>query len=184
MEKMGKTENRVRKRHLTSRKLVCFFLLAWAGLSTGQLLAQSTASLGVTVQVARRFRIEVSTSQVSFTRSSSTGAPQTIPANEGRFDLTVKTNNDYSSYTNVWLQVSSDLVDSATGYTIPVEKISWQAEGSGFYSGQLSKAAPALVARFTGPGSFTGYLYFFFAEDPNMAPGAYRTTVTILVEGV
>lgn len=181
---MSRTEHRVQKRHRTTRRLVCILLLAWSGLALGQLLAQSTASLGVTVQVARRFRIEISTSQVSFTRSSSTGVPQTIPANEGRFDLTVKTNNDYSSYTNVWFQVSSDLLDSATGYTIPVERISWQAEGSGFYSGQLSKAVPALVARFTGPGSFTGYLYFFFAEDPNMAPGAYRTTVTILVEGV
>lgn len=181
---MRRAEYQVRKKRGATRKLICFFLLAWTGLTLGQLLAQSTASLGVTVQVARRFRIEISTSQVSFTRSSSTGVPQTIPANEGRFDLTVKTNNDYSSSTNVWFQVSSDLVDSATGYTIPVEKISWQAQGSGFYSGQLSKAAPALVARFTGPGSFTGYLYFFFAEDPNMAPGAYRTTVTILVEGI
>lgn len=181
---MGRVELQVRKKHRAARRLVCFFLLTWTGLAPGQLLAQSTASLGVTVQVARRFRIEISTGQVSFTRSSSTGVPQTIPANEGRFDLTIKTNNDYSSSTNVWFQVSSDLVDSATGYTIPVERISWQAQGNGFYSGQLSKAAPALVARFTGPGSFTGYLYFFFAEDPNMAPGAYRTTVTILVEGI
>lgn len=181
---MSRAGHQVRTKRIATRRLVCFFLLVWAGLALGQLLAQSTASLRVTVQVARRFRIEISTSQVSFTRSSSTGVPQTIPANEGRFDLTIKTNNDYSSSTNVWFQVSSDLVDSATGYTIPVERISWQAQGSGFYSGQLSKAAPALVARFTGPGSFTGYLYFFFAEDPNMAPGAYRTTVTILVEGV
>ncbi|MCX8160710.1 MAG: hypothetical protein N3G18_07245 [Candidatus Saccharicenans sp.] len=181
---MRRTEQPFRKENRADRKLVGFLLLAWVGLALGQLLAQSTASLGVTVLVARRFRIEVSTSQVSFTRSSSTGVPQTIPANEGRFDLTIKTNNDYSSRTNVWFQVSSDLLDSSTGYTIPIERISWQAQGSGFYSGQLRKASPVLVARFTGPGSFTGYLYFFFAEDPSLAPGAYRTTVTILVEGV
>ncbi len=181
---MSRTGDPLRKRSRAARRLACFFLLSWSSLFLGQLLAQSVASLGVTVQVARRFRIEINTSQVSFTRSSSTGVPQTIPANEGRFDLTIKTNNDYGSSTNVWFQVSSDLMDSATGYTIPVERISWQAGGSGFYSGQLSKAAPVLVARFTGPGSFTGYLYFFFAEDPDMAPGSYRTTVTILVEGV
>ncbi|HAR36547.1 MAG TPA: hypothetical protein DCR87_06560 [Acidobacteria bacterium] len=168
----------------TSRWRLPLLMLLCSGLVAGQLLAQSLASLGVTVQVARRFKIEVSTSLVSFSRSSSSGQPQTIPANEGSFELTIKTNNDPGSSTNVWLQASSDLLDNSTGYTIPVERISWTAQGNGFYPGHLVKAAPVLVARFDGPGSFTGQLYFFFAEDPGLAPGSYQTTVTILVEGV
>ena len=181
---MERTGQAIRNKRNQGRRLALAVLLAWAGLTLAQLLAQRAANLGVTVLVARRFRLELNTSQVSFTRSSSTGVPQTIPANEGRFEVTVKTNNDYNSSTNVWFLVSSDLLDSSTGYTIPAERISWQAEGSNFYGGQLSKASPVLVARFAGPGSFTGYLYFFFAEDPSMAPGSYRTTVTVLVEGV
>ncbi|MCR4395120.1 MAG: hypothetical protein NUW07_00120 [Candidatus Saccharicenans sp.] len=173
-----------RRRERTRPRLLFLLVLFSCSLVAGQLLAQSQASLGVTVQVARRFKIEVSTSLVSFTRSSSSGLPQTIPANEGSFELTIKTNNDPGSSTNVWLLASSDLLDNSTGYTIPVERISWTAQGNGFYPGHLVKATPVLVARFVQPGSFTGQLYFFFAEDPNFAPGNYQTTVTILVEGV
>ena len=148
------------------------------------LFAQSTATLSLSVSVERRSKIEINTSFISFTRTSSRGVPQMIPANEGSFELRVKVTANYNSTVNVWLVASADLIDSSTGYTIPVETISWEANGSGFYSGQLSKSAPALVARRSGSGSLSGGLNFIFAEDPNFAPGTYQATVTILIEGV
>lgn len=178
IKRMGRAGERTGRWLLTLLGLLCSVLMA------GQLLAQNLASLGVTVQIARRIKIEISTSLVSFTRSSSSGQPQMIQANEGVFELTIKSNNDRGSSTSIWFQAYSDLLDSSTGYTIPVERISWKAEGNGFYPGNLSKATPVLVARFDGPGSFTGQLYFFFSEDPNLAPGSYQTTVTILAEGI
>lgn len=181
MRKIVRTE---RAGESAGRVLPTLLVLLCSGLVAGQLLAQNLASLGVTVQVARRIKIEVITSLVSFTRSSSSGQPQKIPANEGSFEVTIKSNNDQGSSTSIWLQASSDLLDSSTGYTIPVERISWTAEGNGFYPGNLSKTSPVLVARFDGPGSFTGQLFFFFAEDPSLIPGSYRTAATILVEGI
>jgi hypothetical protein len=147
-------------------------------------LAQNTATLSLTATVEKRTKIEINTGFISFTRASSIGEPQRIPASEGSFELTVKMASNYNSTVNIWLLASYDLTDSSTGYTIPIETISWEANGSGFYSGQLSKSAPALVARRLGPGTLRGTLDFIFAEDPNFAPGSYQATVTILVEGV
>lgn len=148
------------------------------------LFSQNTAALAVTVKVEKRFRLEVNTSFVSFTRASSTGVPQTLSASEGPFEMIIKSNCSSSATTYVWLIASSDLIDSASGFTIPVERIWWDAEGDGFISGRLNKSFPAIAAKFKGPGDYKGQLYFFFDEDPNLAPGTYQTTVTILVEGV
>lgn len=147
--------------------------------------AVDNATLSLTVTVERRFKLEVSTNFVSFTRTTFSSTSQRIPANEGAMELTVKLASNYNSTVNVWLIASSDLQDSSSGYTIPVETLSWEGQGTGFYSGQLSKAAPVLAARLSGSGVFKGSLYFYFADDPkNFAPGTYQTKVTILVEGV
>ncbi|MGB4703758.1 MAG: hypothetical protein WBI18_01585 [Candidatus Saccharicenans sp.] len=148
------------------------------------LFCQNTATLAVKVKVEKRFRLEVSTSFISFSRVSSSGFPQTIPANEGPFEMKIKTNCTSSTTTNVWLIAQSDLVDGSTGFTIPVERIWWEAEGLGFYPGRLNKVFPVILARLKGPGEYSGKLSFNFDEDPGLAPGVYNTTVTILVEGV
>lgn len=149
-----------------------------------RLFGQNSAAVGLTVKIEIRFKLEVNTTFLSFTRSFSSRVPQVILANEGPFNLVVKTNCNPSLTTSVWALANSDLVDSSTGYSIEVERISWQAKGDGFYPGQLSKSTPVLIARFRGPGEYSGSLDFFFAEDPNLAPGTYQTLVTILVEGI
>lgn len=165
------------------KKQAILTLFSLAALAV-PLFCQNTATLAVTVRVEKRFRLEVNTSFISFTRTSSSGVPQTLPANEGPFQVKIKSNCSSSATTNVWFIPASDLVDDSTGFSIPVERISWQADGAGFYSGNLTKTAPALMARFMGPGVYEGNLRFFFDEDPGLAPGTYQTTVTILVEGV
>jgi len=144
-----------------------------------------TATLSLTATVEKRCKIEINSSWLSFSRTSWSGQSQVIPGNEGAFELSIKMTSNYGSTVKVWLVASSDLRDNSTGYTIPVETISWTAEGTGLYPGQLSKAAPALVARISGSGVFKGSLYFNFADDPkNFAPGNYQATVTILVTGI
>lgn len=157
-------------------------LLAWIYLV--QAYGQSMANLKLTVMIEKRAKLELSFSFISFTRSSSSGMPQMIPANEGPLDVTIKTNYNDASELNLWVQALSDLVDSSTGYTIPVEMISWKGEGEGFLPGNMSKLAPVLVARLKGSGSFKGRLHFFFAEDPSFAPGSYRSSAVFLAEGV
>lgn len=164
--------------------MVIFLCLFNFLLLTKPVLAQNTATVSLTAKVEKRTRIEINTGFISFTVASQTRGPQRIPASEGSFELTVKMTSNYNSTVNIWLLASYDLTDSSTGYTIPIETISWQASGSGFYSGQLSKSAPALVAKRLGSGTLRGTLNFFFAEDPNFAPGTYQATVTILIEGV
>lgn len=168
-----------------TRKLL-FFCLFFLFL-TSPVLSQAvdTGTLSLTATVERRCKIEINSSWLSFSRTSWSDQPQQIPANEGAFELVIKLTSNYNSTVNVWLMASSDFQDSSTGYTIPIETISWKAQGAGFYSGQLNKTSPVLVARLSGSGVFKGSLYFNFADDPkNFAPGTYQTTVTILVEGV
>ncbi len=148
------------------------------------IFSQNTGTLSVTVKIEKRFRLEVSTSFVSFSRLSSSGFPQTIPANEGPFEIKIKSNCSSSATTNVWFIAPTDLVDGSTGFIIPVERIWWQAEGDGFFPGRLNKSSPVIVARFKGPGDYWGKLQFNFDEDPELAPGVYQTVITILVEGV
>lgn len=147
--------------------------------------ASDNATLSLTAYVSARCKIEVNTSIISFTRSTWTGQPQTIAANEGPFTLTIKMTSNSGSTVNVWLVASSDLKDASTGYTIPIGTISWTAQGAGFCAGQLNNASPVLAARLSGSGIFKGSLNFSFADDPkNFAPGNYQATVTILVTGI
>lgn len=160
---------------LSSSLLFLFFNL---------LIAQNTANLDLQVYIEKRCKIELSSSLISFLRTSTQGKPQIIPANENPVEVAIKTNLPPGAEANVWFVASSDLVDSSTGYTINVETLSWEAQGNGFFSGHLSKLSPCLVAKINGAGEFKGLLNFFFAEDPNFVPGTYQTIVTLLVEAL
>lgn len=148
------------------------------------LFAQNTANLDLRVYIEKRCKIEISSSLISFIRTSTQGKPQILPANENPVEVAIKTNLTPGTQANVWFIASSDLVDSSTGYTINIETISWEAKGNGFFSGHLSKLSPSLIASISGAGEFKGILNFFFAEDPNFAPGTYQTIVTLLVEAI
>lgn len=160
------------------------FWLCLLFLFLNYLLAQNTAHLDLRVYIEKRCKLEISSSLISFIRTSSEGKPQILPANENPVALTIKTNLPPNAQANVWFIAHSDLVDSSTGYVIKVETISWEARGEGFFSGSLSKLSPSLVAKISGAGQFKGILNFFFAEDPNFAPGNYQTIVTLLVEAL
>lgn len=148
------------------------------------LLAQTTTTLDLRVYIEKRCKIEISSSLISFIRTSTQGKPQILPANENPVELAIKTNLPPRAEANVWFMAGSDLVDSSTGYIIKVETISWEAKGDGFFSGYLSKLSPSLVAKIKGAGEFKGILNFFFAEDPNFAPGTYQTIVTLILEAL
>lgn len=160
--------------------------LALMIFSPAALFSQSDeAPLNLSVIVPVRFNLEVSSSLVSFTRAGLVTERQLIPANEGPIKLVLKIIGSQSANINIWLAASSDLRDQSTGYTIPVEAISWKAEGTGFYDGRLSKSASALVAKVSGSGIFTGNLYFYFDDDPKtFAPGTYQTVVTLVAGAI
>ncbi len=174
------------KRKLSSllSPLLFFFFILFFFFS--YLLAQreSTATLNLRVFIEKRCKIEISSSLISFVRTSTQGNPQIIPANENPVEVAIKTNLPKGAEARVWFLATSDLVDNSAGYTIEVETISWEAKGDGFFSGQLSKSSPSLLARIGGAGKIKGLLNFFFAEDPNFAPGNYQTTVTLFVEAL
>lgn len=165
---------------------VLLSFLALSVFSPAALFSQSDeAPLNLSVIVPVRFNLEVSSSLISFTRAGLVTESQLIPANEGPIKLVLKIIGSQSANINIWLVASSDLRDQSTGYTIPVEAISWKAEGTGFYDGRLSKSAPALVARLSGSGIFTGNLYFYFDDDPKtFAPGTYQTVVTLVAGAI
>ncbi len=171
---------------LNNYSVLVLFILGLLIFSPSSLYSQSDeAQLNLLVDVPVRINVNISSSIVSFTRSGPVTEPQLIPSNEGVFKVTIKVTGKKKMTVNVWLTASSDFSDQSTGFTIPVETISWKAEGNNFYDGQLKKQVPVLMAKISGSGIYTGGLYFNFADDPrHFAPGNYQTTVILLAEAI
>ncbi|MBC7363002.1 MAG: hypothetical protein H5U07_00480 [Candidatus Aminicenantes bacterium] len=186
LKKINKLESFLEGRVRNSRVFSVLFIFFLITFCAEALYAQSDeALLNLSVTIPMRFKLEISNSQVSFTRAGLVTEPQAIPADEGVFTLTLKIVGNQTLNVNIWLVANSDLRDESTGYTIPVETISWRAQGPGFSDGQLSKVTPALVAKISSSGIFRGNLYFFFADNPQLfVPGNYQTVVTLLAEAI
>lgn len=164
------------KKHL----LAAFGLL---GLALGILFPQTTANLSVNAAVSSRFKLELSSNTVTFTRVANPMGEPVIPQNEVPIQVTVKATTSRfliwpQSY-NLRIQAVGQLVDSSTGTTIPVEAITWTASGSGFVtSGTLAADTEVLLGTWNASGSSPGTISFSFKDNPNYAPGVYRLTVT------
>jgi len=168
------------------KKPIAAFALALA-LAGGALLAQSrTETLNLTAEVSSRYKLEMSASSVTFTRVANPQSAPLIPQNESPLAVTVKATVSRSSAlpqkVNLRIQASGTLTDPATGFTIPVSAITWEATGGGFAgSGALSSETAALLGAWNASGVHEGTVTFFFRDDPNFAPGTYRLAVTLSV---
>jgi hypothetical protein len=153
------------------------------GLASGLLFTQTTANLTVNASVSSRFKLELSSNNVTFTRVANPMGEPVIPQNEVPIQVTVKATTSRfliwpQSY-NLRIQAVGQLIDSSTGATIPVEAVSWTASGSGFVSsGTLAADSEILLGTWSTSGNSQGTISFSFKDNPNYAPGVYRLTVT------
>lgn len=60
---------------------------------------------------------------------------------------------------------------------IPVDRITWTAQGQGFVSGTLSSSQPQLVGQWTGKVDSTGQLRFWLQNSWSYAAGVYSQSL-------
>jgi hypothetical protein len=168
------------------KPIVGVFLLL--GFSAGLLLAQGPPSRNLTVNaaVSSRYKLEMSSNTVTFTRVANPQSAPVIPQNETAITVIVKATTSRSlalpQTFNLRIQAVGTLVDSSSGTTIPISAITWTATGSGFVTlGTLSAATAQLVGTWNASGSYSGTIKFSFQDNANYPPGTYSLVVTLSV---
>jgi len=162
------------------------------GLSVGGLLAQpippmaTSQTLTVNAAVNSRYKLELSSNTVTFTRTQNPQTAPLIAQNEAAITVTVKATTSRSgSLPQTYylrIQASGALTDSSTGNTISAGAVSWRATGSGFVtSGTISSTSNQLLGSWSSSGSNPGTITFSFQDSASYAPGTYRLTVTLSV---
>jgi hypothetical protein len=160
--------------------------LGLLGLASGLVVAQTTANLSVNATVGSRFKLELSSNTVTFTRVANPMGEPVIPQNEVPIQVTVKATTSrfllWPQTFNLRIQAVGTLVDSASGTTIPVGAITWTAAGAGFVgAGTLAADTDVLLGTWNASGNYLGTIRFSFRDNPNYAPGVYRLVVTLSV---
>jgi hypothetical protein len=153
-------------------------------LTAGLLIAQASPMLTVNATVNTRYKLELSSNAVTFTRVSNPQNAPTITQNEPPIQVTVKATTSWfmgSPQTiNLRIQAVGNLVDAQTGITIPVAAITWEATGAGYVTGgNLVPNTAQLLGTWNASGNYQGTLRFSFQDNPNYAPGVYRLVVTL-----
>lgn len=166
------------------KSLVAAF--GFLGIASGLLFSQTTANLSVNATISSRFKLELSSNTVTFTRVANPMGEPAIPQNEAPIQVTVKATTSrfliFPQTYNLHLQAVGALVDASTGATIPLEAITWTASGSGFVSsGTLASDSEVLLGTWNASGNHQGTIRFSFKDNANYAPGVYRLTVTLSV---
>jgi hypothetical protein len=142
--------------------------------------AQTSQILAVNAQVDSRFKIEISSNAVTFTRTVDPRTAPLIVQNEPPIQIRVKATRGFFQSVYLRIQANGDLSDGL-GHTIPVGNVTWQATGDGFTpNGQLIGASQRLGS-WTASGEYQGTLAFSFQDNENFAPGVYTLVVTLSV---
>ncbi|HET6385436.1 MAG TPA: hypothetical protein VFJ58_18750 [Armatimonadota bacterium] len=135
------------------------------------LLAFSLAA--VTKAPANPVSLQLSTTTITFPDSNPDQVP-IIPAAQNPVTVTVRAEGTTTSW--ILEVIATDDLRSGAD-TIPIDAISWTANGAYFQSGDLSKSSMQAVG--AGPkGNFTGVLSFQLANSWFYDPGIYTTTIT------
>jgi len=170
------------------KKAIVILSLILGFSSAGGLFAQApkTQVMTVNATVASRYKLELTSNSVTFTRTENPQTGPLISQNEGAISVTVKATTSRSgSLPKTYylrIQATGNLTDSSSGNTISAGAVSWTATGSGFVSsGVLSSTSNQLLGSWNSSGSNSGTIKFSFQDNANYAPGTYRLTVTLSV---
>jgi hypothetical protein len=160
-------------------KNIVWGFLGVFGLVLGLEAQSSSRTLTINAQVNSRYKLETSTTTVTFTRMADPSTNPVIAQNEPPIQITVKATR--GNQQRVWLRVlaTADLSDGL-GHTIPVGNISWTATGSGYTtSGTLVRNSSLQLGYWANSGSYSGTLAFRFQDNQNFYPAIYKLTVTL-----
>lgn len=152
--------------------MVCALVLLHAD---GVLAASVNQTLNLSAQVNSRAKIVLNVNAINFVDFVGDHW-DVIPANENPVAISASARAGNSSIITLTFLASGDL--RSTHRTIPISQITWTATGSGYQNGTMSRTTPRTVGTWTGAGSHTGALSFFFDVRPSDQTGDYTSNGT------
>ena len=134
----------------------------------------ASKTLVIKANIDKVAKLIVDTNTVTFPNVDPDEGKQ-VPAVQNDIKVTVKARTGRSSPVNLNVVADGDLTSGSD--TIPVQNVTWQASGSGFLSGTLTKfSVPA--GSWTGSGVREGTLRYYLNNSWNYQKGEYQVTVT------
>jgi hypothetical protein len=142
----------------------------------GLLLAAGVAVVLLSLPAsADSARLTLDVSALSFPSADPDSVPQ-VSAIENPVTVEVTVRSGSPSIVDLTVLSSGDLRSGAD--VIPVDRVSWRANGAGFTSGVLSRADPQPVGQWFGKRvNAVGSLWFQLKNSWDYATGSYSQTV-------
>jgi hypothetical protein len=138
-------------------------------------LAQQNALAILTVTVGGLAKLSFSTNAISFPDADPDTTPK-VPSSPPAIVITAKARATRLAVVALTVSTTDDLRAGVS--TIPASEISWTASGPGFVNGTLKRAAPQMVASWSGSGVYTGTQQYAFANRWSHPTGNYSLTLT------
>jgi len=149
--------------------------LVFCGLAMPAAAFSTNTEVNLQAPLASSASLIISPTSINFPNADPDTIPL-IPATEN--PVTVETLSQVSGNKTVTLTVlaHSDLVSGSSA--IPISNVTWNASGSGYVSGTMSKTTPQTAGSWQRSGDRIGTFSFFLKNSWSYATGNYVVTVT------
>lgn len=146
-------------------------LAVWIAASPA---AAQTSTATLSADIRPIAKLTLSTSSVSFADADPDLVGQ-VPALGGPITITGKTRATSGEQVVLTVVASDDLRSGVQ--VINASAITWTTTGAGFVPGMLSATSPAMVAQWTGSGTYSGTQQLFFRNLWSYPTGTYTTSL-------
>jgi hypothetical protein len=148
-------------------------VIASIALCGAEVAAQS-APATLSAAIPPMARLSFSTNSISFPDADPDLFPQ-VSAIQGPIAITAKARASQGALVTLTVQANDDLRSGVT--VLPASLVTWTAAGPGFNAGTLSRAAPQIVASWTGSGVRSGTQSYQFENRWTHPSGTYTVTL-------
>jgi hypothetical protein len=154
---------------------ISLFIPIWLITSGESIAATATKSLVIKAKVEKLAKLTVDTNTITFPSMDPDETKQ-IPAVQNDIKVIVKARTETTSPVSLNVVADGDLVSGPD--IIPVQNVTWQATGTGFMAGTLSKISFQTAGSWKGSGVREGTFRFFLNNNWNYQRGEYQVTIT------
>jgi hypothetical protein len=156
--------------------LIIIFIVSITLIPSGVSLASTdTKSLVIKAKIDKVAKLIVDTNTVSFPNMDPDETSR-VPALQNDIKVIIKARTGSTSPVNLNITADGDLVSGSD--MIPIQNVTWQALGTGFIGGTLSKVTGQTAGSWTGSGIRQGSFRYFLNNNWNYQKGDYQVTVT------
>ena len=152
--------------------LTCSFLVAAVAIAVPS--EAQTATSTFSANLGGIAKLSLSSNTLSFPDADPDTVPL-VPAAGGAITITAKARASLAATVTLTVLAADDLRSGVD--TIPASALTWMASGAGFVNGTVSRAAPQVVASWTGSGIRTGTQTYQFQNSWSYRTGTYSVSL-------